>query len=64
MITSSDGPIQGEKTQTLLRRLSKPTERVTGARRRLGHLFEMDERHLIDLQVEHEYHALQARRRG
>lgn len=62
MITSSDGPIQGQKTQARPTNLPEREKPLTGARRRLGRLINLDERHLIDLQIENEYRRLQARK--
>jgi hypothetical protein len=55
MIVSGDDPSQGSKAQSRAADLTSQPERVSGARRRLGHLFELDERHLIDLQVADEF---------
>jgi hypothetical protein len=59
MISGSDGPIPGRKDQKPPADLTVDREVLTGARVRLGHLFDLDERNLIDLRVEAE-----ARERG
>jgi hypothetical protein len=54
-ITSSEAGFPGSEAQTLLRKLTKPQQTASGARRRLGHLIDLDERDLIDLQVQDAY---------
>jgi hypothetical protein len=54
MIVSGDDPSQGRKAQSRASELTERAKPLTGARRRLNHLFDLDERVLIDLAVEQE----------
>lgn len=54
MIVSGDDPIQGRKAQSQAVDSTINVQSASPKRSRLAHLFELDERHLIDLQVEQE----------
>jgi hypothetical protein len=51
MIICGDRPDMGKKAQPWRRDLPESDAQFSPARRRLGHLFDLDERQLIDLAI-------------
>jgi hypothetical protein len=51
VISYGDEARTGRQSQTAPARLTESIGRLSGARRRLGHLFELDARELIDLEL-------------
>ena len=59
MIIAGDDPTQGRKSLSSAKNLTEAAAKATAKRHRLEHLFELDERQLIDLQVAQEFGQIQ-----